>query len=135
MCEELRGLIRDEDASTARLFPPGYADDPIANEQYAAMVRDDLVAGRLAAIEAVERTLDATTVDEEQLSGWVTALNDLRLVLGTRLDVTEDLYERGVAPDDPRMPSFAVYEYLGWLQDQVVGALAAGIDPAGTERA
>jgi hypothetical protein len=135
MCDELRGLIRAEDASTARLFPPGYADDPVANEQYAELVRDDLVAGRMAAIETVERTLDATSLSEDQLSGWLTALNDLRLVLGTRLDVTEELYETGLAPEDPRLPTFAVYEYLGWLQDQVVDALAAGLDPDGNERA
>ena len=35
-------------------------------------------------------------------------------------------------PHDPRAPAYAVYHYLGWLEDQVVAGLAEGIDPAGT---
>ena len=31
-----------------------------------------------------------TVLDETELGCWLTALNDLRLVLGTRLDVSED---------------------------------------------
>ena len=53
--------------------------------------------------------------------GWLTALNDLRLVLGTRLDVSED--DDDVDPDDPDAPAHAVYHYLGLLLGEVVDAL------------
>ena len=135
LCTEFRDLLAREDPSTTRLFPPGYGDDRDASEQFDRMVRDDLTAGHLAAVETVEATLDAGRLGEEQLTAWLGALNDLRLVLGTRLDVTEELYERGVPPDDPRAPRLALYEYLGWLEEQTVQALAEGLDPRGSERA
>jgi hypothetical protein len=50
------------------------------------------------------------------------ALNDLRLVLGERLGVTEDVYERDV---DPRVPELAVYGWLTWLRGSIVEVLAA----------
>jgi hypothetical protein len=52
------------------------------------------------------------------------AINDLRLVLGTRLDVSEDMDLDALADDDPLTPAFALYGYLGWLQEQIVAALA-----------
>ena len=79
----------------------------------------------------MEATIDADRVNEEQLIAWLGALNDLRLVLGTRLEVTEEMYERPVPPDDPGAAQLGLYHYLGWLQDQVVQVLAAGLDPDG----
>jgi Domain of unknown function (DUF2017) len=90
------------------------------------MVRDDLVAGRLRAIDVMERTVDAPRLTEDELTDWLAAINDLRLVLGTRLDVTEDLSELDLAPDDPRTPSLAIYAYLSYLEEEVVRALAGG---------
>ncbi len=64
---------------------------------------------------------------------WLGAINALRLALGTRLDVTED--DPIEIPDsDPRVGAYALYYYLGWLEEQVVAELAAGVDPAGTTR-
>ena len=53
------------------------------------------------------------------------ALTDIRLVLGTRLDVTEDPAEMWarMTPDDPRGALLAVYDWLGWLQESIVRAL------------
>ena len=69
--------------------------------------------------------VESDRVDENQLHAWSTALNDLRLVLGTRLDVTEDMDE--VDPEDPRAPAFALYGYLTWLQGEIIEALAAAL--------
>ena len=129
---QLREVLSGDDPAAARLFPPGYPDDPEAEEEYRRMVRDDLVAGRVGALEVMEATIEADRLTEDQLVAWLGALNDLRLILGTRLEVTEELYERPVAPDDPRAPAFALY-HLSWLEEQAVEALAAGIDPAGVD--
>ena len=56
---------------------------------------------------------------------WLRALNQLRLLLGTRLDVTEEGDERPMSDDDPRAATFALYDYLAFLQDQLVDALAS----------
>jgi hypothetical protein len=114
---QLRELLVEGDASLARLFPPAYVDDPDRDAEYHRLMDDDLVARRLEALETVERTIDAPSLSEEEVLAWVGALNDLRLVLGTRLDVSEEMESH---PDEP---AFAVYSYLGWLQEQVLAAL------------
>jgi hypothetical protein len=88
------------------------------------LVRDDLVAERLAAIDVMERTIDSDRLSEEELLAWLSSINSLRLVLGTRLDVPEDLSELDVAPGDPRAESFALFAYLSILEEDVVAALS-----------
>lgn len=130
---ELRALLETDDPALRRLHPPAYPDDPDREAEYRGLVRDELTRQRLQALAVLEETAERDRLDEEQLGAWLGALNDLRLVLGTRLDVTEEMYEEGMPQSDPRFSSFAVYQYLGWLEEQVVEALAAGIDPEGTE--
>ncbi len=130
---QLRGLLGTDDPALERLFPPAYRDDPEGNEEYRRLMRDDLVRARAGALEVMEATLDSERLDEDQIVAWLSAINDLRLVLGTRLDVTEDTYDDPpAAPDDPRASAFAVYGYLGWLEEQVVEALSAGLPEEGT---
>ena len=126
--EQLRDLLGSADPSLRRLSPPAHPDDPRMEAEYRELVGQELEAQRLRALDTMEATIDAEELDEEQLSAWLTALNDLRLVLGTRLDVTEELYERGVSKRDPRAQAFAVYLYLGWLEEQVVAALSSALD-------
>ena len=61
----------------------------------------------------------------EEAQAWLTALNDLRLVLGTRLDVSDESLLEDLAEDDPRAPELALYAYLSWLQEQLVEALSS----------
>jgi hypothetical protein len=118
-------LLETGGEEVARLFPPAYADDPAGNEEYDGLVRGELLEGKRRALRIVAETVDADRLDEEQLAAWVGALNDLRLVLGTRLGVTEDAYFGSPDPDDPRAPELALFAYLTWLQEQGVQALAA----------
>jgi hypothetical protein len=60
----------------------------------------------------------------------MTTLNSLRLVIGTRLDVDEDLPE--LDPSDPLAPEYALYEFLGWILAQVVDALGGDLPPPTT---
>lgn len=122
---QLRELLGTDDPSLKRLFPPAYKDDPALEAEYRRYMAEDLLASHTRSLDLMEETIDRDTVDEEHLLGWLGALNDLRLVLGTRLDVTEDMYDRDMDPEDERAPAFAVYTYLGWLQEEVVDALSA----------
>jgi hypothetical protein len=132
---QLRELISEHpsDPSLARLFPPAYEDDAAQQAEYERLTRDDLSDQRLEALRLMEDTLEAERLTEEQLAAWLGAVNDLRLVLGTRLDVTEDLYEEPVEDDDPRFPQLALYSYLGFLEEQMVEALAAGLPEDGVD--
>ena len=124
---QMRELLEDDEPDPAlrRLFPPAYADAAHAefDAEYQRYMHDDLVQRRLAALAVMEETLDAERLDEAQLTAWMGALNDLRLVLGTRLDVSEDAGP-DLDPSDPRAPLVPLYSYLGWLQEQVVEALS-----------
>ena len=121
---ELEVLLEDpDDPAVRRLFPPAH-DDRESEEQYRSLVRGQLVSGRAEALATVRRTLGQETLSPKEADAWLRAFNDLRLVLGTRLDVTEDIEFEGLDLRDPRGRDLAVYAYLSWLQEELVEALA-----------
>lgn len=123
---QLRQLLEEGDPALERLFPSAYPDEPQLDREFRELVEPELRSERLSSIEVMESTLDAERLDEEQLTAWLTTLNDMRLVLGTRLGITEETFERGVPDDHPEAPRYALYSYLGWLEEQIVSALARG---------
>jgi hypothetical protein len=122
---QLRQLLDGDlaDPSLRRLFPTAYAEDPERDREYHALVRDELADRRRATVDTLLATLDEPRLTEEQLTAWMGAVNDLRLVLGTRLDVSEET-ELPDDPDDPDAPMLALYGYLGFLLEDIVEALA-----------
>jgi hypothetical protein len=118
-----------DDPALARLFPDAYRDDSEAAAEFRRYTEQDLREGKRAAARTAQETLrtpgSAVALDDKQAQSWLATLNDLRLALGTRLDVTED-YEGLVAatpPGDPRRPALDVYLWLGHLQETLVDAL------------
>lgn len=125
---DLRGLLADDpgDEMLTRLFPTARPDDPEAEAEYRELVRDDLVSKRLARLDIVAELAEATVLDQEQLAAWMGAVNDIRLVLGTRLEVTEDdEYDDDPESDDPEAVARSAYWYLGWLLEHLVEASAS----------
>ena len=123
---ELRALLEvaPDDPTLRRLFPPAYDDD--ADERaYRDLTGDSLLDARREALELLERTADREQLTAEEADAWLRALNDLRLVLGTRLDVQEDTFASEPDLNDPRGQALAVYGYLSWLQEQLVEALSS----------
>ena len=118
---DLERLLDTEDPSLRRLFPTAYADDPERDAEYQLLAHDRLVDRRRAAIAAFVATADADEVNGEELAAWMTVINDLRLVLGTRLDVSEE--ERDLDPWHPDAPVMELYRVLGLLLDEVIEAL------------
>jgi hypothetical protein len=120
---ELRELLGTDDPSLARLFPPAYVGEADREAEYRRLMGDDLLARHVDDLNVMEATVDAERLDEEQMTAWLRALNELRLVLGTRLDVSEDMYDEELDPADPRAPAFSLYVWLGWFQEHVIQAL------------
>jgi uncharacterized protein DUF2017 len=122
--DDLADLLADpDDPALRRLFPPAHAD-PESEEQYRELVRDQLVAGRARAVDVVRSTLSEKVLSEEEADAWLRGLNDLRLVLGTRLDITEETDFELELESGGRGRELAVYAYLTWLQEQFVEALS-----------
>ena len=123
---ELLVLLDGEpgDPALRRLSPPAY-DDEQDEDAYRELMGGELLAGRREALELIARTAEQERLSPEEADAWLRALNDLRLVVGTRLDVKEDTFLEELRPEDPRAPALAVYGYLSWLQEQLVAALSA----------
>lgn len=118
-------LASDADAPDfARLFPPAYAEDPEDEREYRALVHEDLLGDKQETLRVFTASLEREVLTEEELEAWLRVLNDLRLVLGTRLDVSETTFAGGLDPRDPDAPELALYGYLSWLQEQAVEAAA-----------
>jgi len=125
---QLRALLTAETAASdpgvARLFPPALPDeDVLGNLEYEQHHGDELLLGKLEALDTLERTLALPEVDENELLAWLGSLNSIRLVVGTRLGVTEETTERDFAGDEERSDLFELYGYLTWLQGWVIVAL------------
>ena len=122
---ELQALLEGtpDDPSLRRLFPPAY-DDEADERSYRELTSDSLLDGRREALKLLARTADSERLSAEEADAWLRALNDLRLVLGTRLDVHEDTFATEPDFSDPRGQALAVYGYLSWLQEQLVDALS-----------
>ena len=124
---ELRAVVETDpsaDPALARLRPPAYPDDPLMNLEYEMGPGAGLETERLRAAATMEATIDADRLSEEELSAWMSVVNDLRLVWGTRLGVTEETTQADFPTRDPRARSFALYVYATWLVDAIVGALS-----------
>ena len=124
---------RPDDPALARLLPDAYGDDDAAATEFRRFTEGDLRAAKranatvlLATLAPLADTGGRLTIDRDEADAWLGCLNDLRLVLGTRLDVTEetDLLPAG---DDPRAHALQVYGWLGWLQESLLSCL----DPRG----
>ena len=105
---QFREVLQTDDPSLRRIFPPAYTDDDDANDEFQRLMREELLEGKLAALEIVEQTAGADHLTGEQLEGWLGALESLRLFLGTQLDVSEELYAVELDPDDPSAPALAL---------------------------
>ena len=125
---ELSHLLMGEsgDPRLIRIFPPAYhlADDAEADAEYQRLMREDLVASRLSGITTVNAALqEPGPVDENTVIAFVQAINGLRLVLGTMLDVVEDHDPDEIDDDDPLAGEHHLYNFLSWLLDWAVQAL------------
>jgi hypothetical protein len=123
-------LLEQEDASTARIFPVAYTDDAKAEADYKEMMGAQLLQQHQRALDTMAATAAAATIDETEIHQWLDAVEVLRLVFGTQLDVSEDGAD--IDDADPRIDQFTVYHYLSMLQEEIVEALADALPDAGT---
>lgn len=129
LCRQSRALLDAEDPSSdpavSRLFPPAYPDDPLQNLEFETNLGAAPRSGKLEALDVVERTANATTLTEDDLLAWIGVVNDLRLVLGTRIEISEEATEEDFPADDPRHETYRVYQFLGYLLQELLEGIGA----------
>ena len=131
VCTDVLGMLDDDAASgdparnpvLRRVFPAASADDPDVEAAYRDLVGSDLLRSRRDLLTRVAATAHERELDRDTMETWMAGLNTVRLVLGTRLDVQEDSFPE-LEPDDPELPAWALYEFLGALVGWIVDALA-----------
>ena len=116
---------RPDDRVLARLLPDFTTEDPELAAGLRSLHEPALIEAKDAAAALVLDTLPAgggkVELTAEQADTWLAALNDVRLALGTALDVSEDMPEE-LPRDDPRAPHLGVYHWLTFVQDALVQA-------------
>ncbi|MCW2543845.1 MAG: hypothetical protein JWM40_1397 [Frankiales bacterium] len=106
----------------ARLLPDAYRDDPAAATDFRRYTDGELRRQKRASIAVMLTTLpeDGGTfdLDRDQVDAWLSALNDMRLALGTAHDVQEDTDLEG-----SEEPALHIYGWLGFLQESLLSCV------------
>ena len=132
LADQLEELLTADTPDTTRLFPTAYPDHPELDAGYQILARDELIDQRREAIGLLRTSADADEVSADELSAWMGIVNDLRLVLGTRLDVSEDDVE--VDLDGPDADAIITYHQLGVVLAEIVDALRGTLPPPDEDR-
>ena len=117
-----------DDPVLGRLFPDGHRSDPEMAADYRELTESSLRSAKADDLAMVRASLPAeggeVRLDADQAGAWLRTSNDLRLALGTRLDISEDTEppEEVAGEEDQQL---AVYYWLTAVQGSLVDALVA----------
>lgn len=117
-------LAQPDDPSLQRLFPPGYSEDAVRDAGYQMMMGDELRQRHLAAVRALAATTENDRLDPAQAESWLRSINAVRLVLGTRLGITDDQQTVRIQRDDPNLRSWVAYDFLSTLLDDLIAVMS-----------
>ena len=123
-----------EDDVLHRLLPNAYADS-VDSSEFRRYTESTLRAKKQAHAIVMRIHLKSSEdgivdLDHDNANAWLGAINDIRLALGVRLKVKSNSHEHLeiLAPDDPLRGVYAVYTWLGWLQESLLAALIDDVD-------
>ena len=136
---EVVGLLTDgfdlTDPVVDRLFPDIYPTNPEESAEFRRFTEGDLKTGKIDQAGAILAALPSSSggevrLDPESAEAWLRALNDARLAMGVRLDISgetdlsDELDDAVLSdPSSSRVYQLSVYAYLGYLQESLLTAL------------
>ncbi|MFX0594324.1 DUF2017 domain-containing protein [Melissospora conviva] len=139
VADEIVALLTDSfdhgDPVVGRLFPDVYPDDPQDSAEYRRYTEGDLKTAKIDQAGAILAALPprgggTVRLDAEEAETWLRAINDVRLAMAVRLEITagtdieEELGQAVSAdPASSRVFQLSVYAYLGYLQESLLQAL------------
>lgn len=115
------------DAVVARLFPDAF-DDAEESERYRELIGDQLNDAKKAALRTVTESLGdegkvSPALEPNDVEDWLRVLTDIRLAIGTRLDIDDERMARDIDPNDPDAQALALLHWLGYTQELLVEAI------------
>ena len=125
---------RPDDPALLRLLPDAYSGDDEASGQFRRFTERSLrglkAANAQTVLDCLERSGEKVTLSQPEAQSWLLCLTDVRLALAVRLGIESDDWQRP-ADDAPDAPQFHVYDWLTYLQETLVLAVA-GQPPPGS---
>jgi len=127
-------IVVPDDPVLLRLLPNAYSD-PEAAADFRRYTEPTLRGKKKRALEQVRLALEtivdqnrAGTVRDVESQTWLLAINDLRIALSVRLGITPESFEvfEALDDEDPQKGIYAVYFWLGWLQESLLNLLNNG---------
>jgi hypothetical protein len=124
-------IVTPDDPVLLRLLPNAYAD-PEAASDFRRYTEPQLRGAKQKNLRLVREQLTVLVdensggvIEDIEADVWLKALNDLRIALSIRLEINETSFETfELLPDeDPQKPVYAVYFWLGWLQENLLELL------------
>ena len=120
--DRLDAVVDPGHEALARLYPAAYGEDEQRSAEYAAVAHHELIDSRRAAFQTVRECLRRNVITADELGALMRSVNDVRLVLGTQLDVTED-DEWLPSPDSPSFAEARTYFLLTALLGDIISAM------------
>jgi hypothetical protein len=123
-----------DDDVLRRLLPDAYKDSSDAAE-FRRYTESTLRGKKEAHAISIRMALKSSPegdveLDHASANIWLGGLNDIRLALGVRLKIEDSNFDHLeiLTPDDPLRGVYAVYSWLGWLQESLLEALLSEVE-------
>ncbi|MEC5178879.1 DUF2017 domain-containing protein [Arthrobacter sp. CG_A4] len=126
------------DRALRRLLPNVMKNDGEASLEFRRYTERSLRENKIGALKAASLGLDKEelVLTPADARHWSTALNDVRLVLAERLDIRDDadaehvhLMQDWSQAEDVESYLALVYNFTTWLQESLVQAMLASLEP------
>ncbi len=113
-----------------RLFPPAYEDSECEAE-YRGLLAEDLVSSKREAMSAYENVLEASEIDlpnavltipSESFDLFLSFINDVRVLLGIELDITQEGWGETMPSEHPEGEKLLLLHLLTYLEQQLLEA-------------
>ncbi len=110
--------VEENSPASRRIFPVAYENSPEMEMDFSQLTREPLTRHHRETLEMFGSSLSNSEITEDEALAWMNALNDMRLILGTALDIDEER----AAPDenDPNYEGYVVYDLLTYLQGALI---------------
>lgn len=120
---------RDDSAVMSRLYPDPSPTDEAVRNSFRELTQESLEEHKRTTAGTALESLGESgplrrALSDDERDAWMVLFTDLRLVIGTRLGVDEEMMERRPDPNDPDQWPLALIHYLAYLQETLVEAAA-----------
>jgi hypothetical protein len=127
-----------QDPALLRLLPNAHRDDDEAAAEFRRYtersLRDGKIADAMTVIDDIGEIPDDLAedaadfefeIDADAARAWLRCLTDMRLTLAERIGVTaeDETYWDSLPEDDPRLPVYEIYGWLGYLLESLLDAV------------